>query len=160
VGIARPGEIARAYPHQLSGGMKQRALIAMALACEPDLLLLDEPTTALDVTIEAQILDLLEGLRARRGLSLLLVSHNLGVVDRVCDDLVVLYAGRVVEPRRVADAFGAPAHPYTKGLLGALPRLDRGRVTRLAPIPGGLPDPTQPDPGCGFRPRCPFAVAR
>jgi peptide/nickel transport system ATP-binding protein len=158
VGIASPRAIARAYPHQLSGGMKQRALIAMALSCEPDLLLLDEPTTALDVTIEAQILDLLEALRARRGLSLLFVSHNLGVIDRICDDLTVLYAGRVVEQGPVVEIFRAPAHPYTKGLFGALPRLDRGRMRRLTPIPGGLPDLTLPDPGCGFRPRCPFAV--
>ncbi len=159
VGVRRPAEVARAYPHQLSGGMKQRALIAMALSCEPDLLLLDEPTTALDVTIEAQILDLLEALRARRGLTFLLVSHNLGVVERVCDDLAVLYAGRVVEQGPTAAIFGGPRHPYTKGLLGALPRVDRCRITRLVPIPGGLPDLTRPPLGCNFQPRCPFAVA-
>ncbi|MBI3516716.1 MAG: ABC transporter ATP-binding protein, partial [Proteobacteria bacterium] len=158
VGIAQPRAIARAFPHQLSGGMKQRVLIATALSCEPDLLLLDEPTTALDVTVEAQILDLLDALRAARGLSLLLVSHNLGVVDRVCDDVTVLYAGRVVETGPVAQVLRAPRHPYTKGLLGALPRLDGDRVTRLTPIPGGLPDLTEADPGCNFRPRCPFAV--
>ncbi|MCC7275357.1 MAG: ABC transporter ATP-binding protein [Alphaproteobacteria bacterium] len=159
VGIARPAEVARAYPHQLSGGMKQRAVIATALACEPDLLLLDEPTTALDVTIEAQILDLLESLRARRGLSMLLVSHNLGIVDRLCDELTVLYAGRVVEQGTTAATLARPRHPYTRGLLGALPRADRGRVGRLVPIPGSLPDLTRPDPGCGFRARCPFALA-
>ena len=155
MGIARPEDVARAYPHQLSGGMKQRAVIATALACEPDLLLLDEPTTALDVTVEAQILDLLEKLRRERGVSLLLVSHNLGIVDRLCDDLTVLYAGRVVEQGACADILAAPGHPYTRGLLAALPRMDRGR---LAPIPGGLPDLTQPIPGCNFLPRCPFAL--
>ena len=159
VGLPRAEAIARAYPHQLSGGMKQRAVIAGALACEPDLLLLDEPTTALDVTVEAQILDLLDALRRSHGLSLLLVSHNLGIVDRLCDDLTVLYAGRVVERGRTEDLLGRPAHPYTRGLLGALPRADRGRIGRLVPIPGGLPDLTQPDPGCNFRTRCAFVEA-
>ncbi len=158
MGIPRPDEIARAYPHQLSGGMKQRAVIATALACEPELLLLDEPTTALDVTVEAQILDLLEKLRRERGVSMLLVSHNLGIVDRLCDELTVLYAGRVVEQGACAEILAAPSHPYTRGLLAALPRVDRGRMGRLAPIPGGLPDLTQPMPGCNFQPRCPFAV--
>jgi peptide/nickel transport system ATP-binding protein len=156
VGLPRAEAVARAYPHQLSGGMKQRAVIAGALACEPDLLLLDEPTTALDVTVEAQILDLLEGLRARRGLSLLLVSHNLGIVDRLCDDLTVLYAGRVVEQGAAMALLDTPAHPYTRGLMGALPRADKGRIGRLVPIPGGLPDLTKPDPGCNFRTRCAF----
>ena len=159
VGVRRPGEVARCYPHQLSGGMKQRALIAMALSCEPDLLLLDEPTTALDVTIEAQILDLLEALRSRRGLSMLFVSHNLGIVERICDELAVLYAGRVVEQGPTEAIFARPQHPYTKGLLAAVPRVQRDRMTRLAPIPGGLPDLTQPQEGCGFRSRCPFSVA-
>ncbi len=158
MGIPRAAEIARAYPHQLSGGMKQRAVIATALACEPELLLLDEPTTALDVTVEAQILDLLEKLRRERGVSMLLVSHNLGIVDRLCDELTVLYAGRVVEQGRCAEVLSAPSHPYTRGLLAALPRVDRGRMARLAPIPGGLPDLTQPMAGCNFQPRCPFAV--
>ena len=159
VGIHRPAEMARAYPHQLSGGMKQRALIAMALSCEPDLLLLDEPTTALDVTVEAQILDLLQAERERRGLSILFVSHNLGIVERLCDELAVLYAGRIVEQGPTAAIFRQPRHPYTKGLLGALPRLDRDRALRLVPIPGGLPDLTRPPPGCNFEARCPFAVA-
>ncbi|MDB5414657.1 MAG: transporter ATP-binding protein [Rubritepida sp.] len=158
VGIARAGEVARAYPHQLSGGMKQRAVIATALSCEPELLLLDEPTTALDVTVEAQILDLLEGLRRDRGVSMLLVSHNLGIVDRLCDELTVLYAGRVVEQGPTAQLLGDPRHPYTRGLLAALPRVDRGRMGRLAPIPGGLPDLTDPVAGCNFMPRCPFAL--
>lgn len=156
MGIPRPAEVAQAYPHQLSGGMKQRAVIAGALACEPELLLLDEPTTALDVTVEAQILDLLDKLRRERGVAMLLVSHNLGIVDRLCDDLTVLYAGRVIEQGRAAAMLAAPRHPYTRGLLAALPRADRGQMERLAPIPGSLPDLTQPEPGCNFATRCPF----
>ena len=158
LGIPRVAEIMQAYPHQLSGGMKQRAMIAAALAGEPELLLLDEPTTALDVTIEAQILDLLEGLRASRGLSMLLVSHNLGIVGRLCDRLTILYAGRTVETGPTAAVLAAPRHPYTRGLLGALPRPE-ARARRLLPIPGALPDLRSPDPGCNFRPRCPLAVA-
>ena len=157
-GIARPGEVMRAYPHQLSGGMKQRVGIATALATEPDLLLLDEPTTALDVTVEAQILALLGELRARRGLSMVLVSHNLGIVDRLCDSVAVLYAGRVAEAGAAGDVLHRPRHPYTKGLLAALPRPDRAHAGRLAPIPGGLPDLVVSDPGCNFRPRCAFAA--
>ncbi len=158
-GLPRPADIMRAYPHQLSGGMKQRVGIATALATEPDLLLLDEPTTALDVTVEAQILALLAELRVRRGLSMLLVSHNLGIVDRLCDTVAVLYAGRVAEAGPAADVLHRPRHPYTKGLLAALPRPDRPHAGRLAPIPGGLPDLLAPDPGCNFRPRCAFAAA-
>ena len=156
VGLPRPAALMDAYPHQLSGGMKQRAAIAMALAAEPDMLLLDEPTTALDVTVEAGILDLLMRLRERRGVSLLLVSHNLGIVDRLCDTATVLYAGRVVETGTVAEVLRAPRHPYSRGLLAAVPRRDQAGP--LAPIPGGLPDMTAPDPGCNFRPRCPFAA--
>jgi peptide/nickel transport system ATP-binding protein len=158
MGIPRPAEVAQAYPHQLSGGMKQRAVIATALACEPELLLLDEPTTALDVTVEAQILDLLDRLRRERGVALLLVSHNLGIVDRLCDELTVLYAGRVVEQGRAADMLATPRHPYTRGLLAALPRAERGQLERLAPIPGSLPDLTRPKLGCNFADRCPFRV--
>ena len=158
-GIPRPAEIMRAYPHQLSGGMKQRVGIATALATEPDLLLLDEPTTALDVTVEAQILALLAQLRVQRGLSMLLVSHNLGIVDRLCGRVAVLYAGRVAETGPTADVLHRPRHPYTKGLLAALPRPDRPHAGRLAPIPGGLPDLRAVHPGCNFRPRCAFAMA-
>ena len=157
VGIARPREVALAYPHQLSGGMKQRALIATALACGPDLLILDEPTTALDVTIEAQILDLLEQLRRDRGLSMLYITHNLGVVARICDDVSVLYAGRVVESGSTASLLRQPRHPYTKGLLASLPRVSR-RQHRLLPIPGRFPDLTNPPAGCIFHPRCGFAL--
>ncbi|MEZ5842755.1 MAG: ABC transporter ATP-binding protein [Hyphomicrobiaceae bacterium] len=159
VGIAEPEAVAKAYPHELSGGMRQRALIAGALAAEPDLLILDEPTTALDVTIEAQILDLLEDLQRRRGLSMLFISHNLGVVRRIADEVAVLYAGQVVEKGPTAEVFEKPLHPYTKGLLAALPRLD-ARRERLAAIPGRLPDLREPPQGCRFAPRCPFAEAR
>ncbi len=159
VGIPRPEDVARAYPHQLSGGMKQRALIATALACSPELLVLDEPTTALDVTIEAQILDLLERLRRDRGLSMLYITHNLGVVARICDDVCVLYAGRVVESGPTSDVLYAPKHPYTKGLLASLPRVAE-RQLRLAPIPGRFPDLASPPSGCIFHPRCHFVVER
>jgi peptide/nickel transport system ATP-binding protein len=157
VGIPRPAAVARAYPHQLSGGMQQRALIATALACRPELLVLDEPTTALDVTIEAQILDLLEDLRRAERLSLLFISHNLGIVYRLCEDVSILYAGRVVEQGPTREVFARPVHPYTKGLLASLPR---GRGRRLTPIPGGFPDLTRPPGGCIFHPRCPFAEPR
>jgi peptide/nickel transport system ATP-binding protein len=157
MGIVGPVQVMDCYPHQLSGGMKQRVAIASALATEPDLLLLDEPTTALDVTVEAQILDLLDRLRARRGLSMLLVSHNLGIVDRLCDRVSVLYAGRVAETGAAARVLDHPRHPYTKGLLAALPQPDL-EMERLSPIAGGLPDLVVADPGCNFRPRCPFAL--
>jgi peptide/nickel transport system ATP-binding protein len=158
MGIVRPIQVMDCYPHQLSGGMKQRVAIASALATEPQLLLLDEPTTALDVTVEAQILDLLDRLRARHGLSMLLVSHNLGIVDRLCDRVSVLYAGRVAETGAAARVLDHPSHPYTKGLLAALPQPELS-TERLSPIAGGLPDLVVPEPGCNFRPRCPFAVA-
>jgi peptide/nickel transport system ATP-binding protein len=158
MGLPRPADLMHFYPHQLSGGMKQRVVIATALTTEPDLLLLDEPTTALDVTVEAQILDLLDRLRAQYGLSMMLVSHNLGIVDRLCDRVAVLYAGRLAESGPTVGVLHQPRHPYTKGLLAALPRPDRPHAGRLAPIPGGLPDLTQPDPGCNFRPRCAFVA--
>ena len=156
VGIAEAAAVGNAYPHELSGGMRQRALIAGALAAEPDFLILDEPTTALDVTIEAQILDLLEELQSRRGLSMLFISHNLGVVRRIADEVAVLYAGEVVESGPTAEVFERPFHPYTKGLLAAIPRLDAGQA-RLAAIPGRLPDLRQLPAGCRFERRCPFA---
>jgi peptide/nickel transport system ATP-binding protein len=159
VGIADPARMAASYPHQLSGGMKQRALIASALGCDPDLLILDEPTTALDVTIEAQILDLLEDLRRTRQLSILFISHNLGVVSRICDDICVLYAGRVVEQGPTDVVLSQPRHPYTKGLLASLPSLSVERQ-RLQPIPGRLPDTRAQVTGCIFAPRCHFAQPR
>ena len=157
VGIVNPQAVAKAYPHELSGGMRQRALIAGALASEPELLLLDEPTTALDVTIEAQILTLLEQLRAQRGLAMVFISHNLGVVRRIADEVAVLYAGQIVEQGRTADVLRRPAHPYAKGLLAAIPRIGE-KTERLASIPGRLPDLRDPPTGCRFVSRCPFAT--
>ncbi|PTM43343.1 ABC transporter ATP-binding protein [Bosea sp. 124] len=157
VGIVKPEAVAKAYPHELSGGMRQRALIAGALASEPELLILDEPTTALDVTIEAQILDLLEDLRAKRGLTMVFISHNLGVVRRIADEVAVLYAGQIVEQGATEEVLQRPVHPYTKGLLAAIPRIGR-KMGRLAAIPGRLPDLRSPPTGCRFAPRCPFAT--
>src|SRR5436190_11485568 len=157
VGIVDAATVAHSYPHELSGGMRQRALIAGALAAEPELLILDEPTTALDVTIEAQILDLLETLRKTRGLTMLFISHNLGVVRRIADEVAVLYAGQVVEQGRTADVLRTPMHPYAKGLLAAIPRLGQKQRT-LAAIPGRLPDLRSPPKGCRFEARCPFAT--
>jgi oligopeptide/dipeptide ABC transporter ATP-binding protein len=150
---------ARAYPHELSGGMRQRVMIAMAIACEPMLLVADEPTTALDVTIQAQILDLLRGLKERFGMSLLLITHDLGVVAAEADEVAIMYAGRVVERAATAPLFAAPAHPYTAALLASLPRLER-RADRLVAIPGRVPDPTSLPSGCRFRDRCPRASER
>ncbi|MCV9938433.1 ABC transporter ATP-binding protein [Boseaceae bacterium BT-24-1] len=156
VGILNPKAVANAYPHELSGGMRQRAIIAGALAPEPDLLILDEPTTALDVTIEAQIIELLEQLRARRGLTMLFISHNLGVVRRVADEVAVLYAGQIIEHGATEDVLHRPMHPYAKGLLAAIPRIGSKQL-RLASIPGRLPDLRKPPSGCRFAERCPFA---
>jgi peptide/nickel transport system ATP-binding protein len=157
VGIIKPESVAKAYPHELSGGMRQRALIAGALASEPELLILDEPTTALDVTIEAQILDLLEQLRASRGLTMVFISHNLGVVRRIADEAAVLYAGEIIEQGKTEGVLQRPIHPYTKGLLAAIPRLGE-KKSRLASIPGRLPDLRTPPAGCRFAKRCPFAT--
>jgi peptide/nickel transport system ATP-binding protein len=158
VGIAEARAVADAYPHELSGGMRQRALIAGALAAEPHLLILDEPTTALDITIEAQILDLLEELQRQRGLAMLFISHNLGLVRRIADEIVVLYAGQVVERGPTCEVLAQPLHPYAKGLLAAVPRLGAKRQ-RLASIAGRLPDLREAIAGCRFQPRCPYAVA-
>jgi len=155
VGIPAPEQRAADYPHQLSGGMRQRVMIAMALACEPDLLIADEPTTALDVTIQAQILELLAGLRERLGMAILLITHDLGVVAEVCDRVVVMYAGRVMEQGSVRQIFENPRHPYTRVLLRAIPRLGE-RTDRLAVIPGNVPSPAEWPHGCRFHPRCPY----
>jgi len=156
VRIPSPEQRVDDYPHKLSGGMRQRAMIAMALACDPRLLIADEPTTALDVTIQAQILDLLRDLRAEGEASIILITHDLGVVAELVDEVAVMYAGQIVERAPVEMLFSQPQHPYTVGLLGSLPRLDQKRE-RLAAIDGAVPDMTAPPPGCRFAARCPFA---
>ena len=158
VRIPDPDARLHAYPHELSGGMRQRAMIAVALACEPELLIADEPTTALDVTVQAQVLDLILGLRDRMGMAVLLITHDLGVVARTADRVTVMYAGRVAETGPVARVFAAPAHGYTAGLMRALPTM--GRRDRLQAIPGVVPRLTVPAPGCAFAPRCPWAEPR
>ncbi len=147
------------YPHELSGGMRQRIVIAMALACDPDLVLADEPTTALDVTIQAQVLDLLMDLTRRKGAAVLLITHDLGIVAQTCSRALVMYAGQAVEESDVPALFAAPLHPYTQGLLASLPKLTR-RGARLTPIPGIVPSLTALPPGCSFHPRCPRAFGR
>jgi peptide/nickel transport system ATP-binding protein len=154
VGIPDPSRRLKEYPHQLSGGMRQRALIAMAVACRPRLLIADEPTTALDVTIQAQILELLKELVHDSGTALLMITHDLGVVAGMCDRVNVLYAGRVVETAARRPLFAEPRHPYTVGLLGSIPRLDAGRGERLHPIPGSVRDVLPWPEGCAFAPRC------
>ena len=155
VGLPDPEQRVDAYPHQLSGGQRQRVMIAVALSCEPDLLIADEPTTALDVTIQAQILELLAELRARLGMAIVLITHDLGVVREVCDRVVVMYAGQVVEEGAVEEIFESPRHPYTEGLLRSIPRLGR-RADRLATIPGVVPNPNQWPVGCRFHTRCAY----
>ena len=165
VGIPQPQTRVDDYPHQFSGGMRQRVMIAMALSCDPELLIADEPTTALDVTVQAQILDLISDLQSEFGSAVIIITHDLGVVAELSDDILVMYAGRVAEYGSAADIFGRPEHPYTWGLLSSMPRLDRERATRLVPIPGtppslirvppGLPVPSAlPVPRAGRRQRC------
>jgi oligopeptide/dipeptide ABC transporter ATP-binding protein len=156
VRVADPERAAHRYPHQLSGGMQQRVLIAMALSCHPSLVIADEPTTALDVTIQAQILDLLREMRQAFDLAMLLVSHDLGIIAGTADRIAVMYAGRIVEQGPVRSVFASPAHPYTKALLLSIPRADGGR--RLAAIDGAVPAISELPPGCAFAPRCPDAV--
>ncbi|MEJ7812772.1 MAG: ABC transporter ATP-binding protein [Gemmatimonadaceae bacterium] len=158
-GIADPADRAHQYPHQLSGGMRQRVMIAMALVMSPALLIADEPTTALDVTIQAQILELLAELQGRVGMAILLITHDLGVIAEVASRVIVMYAGEVVEEAPVGELFAAAHHPYTEGLLAAMPRLGRER-DRLAVIPGTVPPPTRWPAGCRFHDRCPYAWQR
>ncbi|MFM8877639.1 MAG: ABC transporter ATP-binding protein [Verrucomicrobiota bacterium] len=159
VGIPSPEKRIDEYPHQMSGGMKQRVMIAMALVCKPDLLIADEPTTALDVTIQAQILDLLNSLQKSLGMSILMITHDLGVVAEVSDDVAVMYAGKVVERGDARDIFRRPLHPYTIGLFRSLPSMSAARGGRLPTIPGMVPSPLDFPTGCRFRTRCPFATA-
>ncbi|HUI34602.1 MAG TPA: ABC transporter ATP-binding protein [Stellaceae bacterium] len=160
VGIADPQRRLKQYPHQLSGGMRQRIMIAIALACEPKLIIADEPTTALDVTIQAQILELMQSLTHRLGVALIVITHNLGIVARYAHRVNVMYAGRIVESGSAAAIYHTPHHPYTTALLKSVPRLDRPRQARLDPIEGSPPDLTRLGAGCSFRPRCRFAVER
>jgi peptide/nickel transport system ATP-binding protein len=157
VGIPEPAARARDYPHQLSGGMRQRVMIAMAIACEPDLLIADEPTTALDVTIQADILDLLRRLRESHGMGVILITHDLGIVAEQADHVAIMYAGRIVEEAPTAELFAHPLHPYTRALLRSMPRLGV-HADRLAAIPGNVPDITRRPSGCSFRDRCELAT--
>jgi peptide/nickel transport system ATP-binding protein len=154
VGIPQPQTRVDDYAHQFSGGMRQRAMIAMALSCDPELLIADEPTTALDVTVQAQILDLISDLQSELGSAVIIITHDLGVVAELSDDILVMYAGRIAEYGSAADLFGRPEHPYTWGLLSSMPRMDRERETRLVPIPGTPPSLIRVPPGCPFHPRC------
>jgi peptide/nickel transport system ATP-binding protein/oligopeptide transport system ATP-binding protein len=160
VGISSPEQRVDEYPHQLSGGMRQRAMIAMALSCHPSLLIADEPTTALDVTIQAQVLDLMNDLRKKFGASILFITHDLGVIAKMADHVVVMYLGKIVESAPVRDIFKDPKHPYTHGLMDSIPSLKMSRKKRLVPIKGIVPDPLEAPQGCGFEPRCPSAMER
>ncbi len=158
--IPAPERVAKSYPHELSGGMLQRAMISMALACQPELLIADEPTTALDVTIEAQILDLMKGLKTKMGASILLITHDLGIIAEMCDRVGVMYAGNIVELADVSTIFKNPSHPYTGGLICAIPSLATKQACRLDTIPGNVPNLIRPPEGCRFHPRCSKAMDR
>ena len=162
VKIPNPEDVAKQYPHQLSGGMRQRVMIAMALACKPNLLIADEPTTALDVTIQAQILRLMNDLKAEKGTSILFITHDLGVINQMADDVAVMYCGQVVEMAPVQTIFGKNefSHPYTEGLMTSIPRLDTPADQRLDAIPGAVPHPLDLPKGCKFAPRCKYATER
>lgn len=155
VGI--PGERANEFPHQFSGGMKQRVVIAIALACHPQLLIADEPTTALDVTIQAQVLDMMKNLREQYQTSLIMITHDLGIVAEICDEVAVMYAGTIVEKGTLEDVFNHTKHPYTEGLFNSLPNIN-DRKAKLTPIKGLMPDPSDLPEGCAFHPRCPYAT--
>ncbi|MFP4201167.1 MAG: ABC transporter ATP-binding protein [Bacillota bacterium] len=158
VGIPSPEQRVDEYPHQLSGGMRQRVMIAMALSCNPKLLIADEPTTALDVTIQAQILELMKRLKEEMGMAIMLITHDLGVIAEMAERVVVMYAGKIVEEGDVFDVFGDPMHPYTEGLLNSIPRMDAPTGQRLHVIEGVVPNPLAMPQGCYFNPRCPYAM--
>lgn len=160
VGISEPERRLAQYPHHLSGGMRQRVVIAMALSCNPKLIIADEPTTALDVTIQAQILELMKNLTRELGVAMIIITHNLGVVARYADRVNVMYAGRIIESGPAREIYHNPKHPYTLALLKSVPRMDRSRTAKLDPVQGQPPDLTKLDEGCSFRPRCKFAVER
>ncbi len=160
VGISEPERRLLQYPHHLSGGMRQRVMIAMALACEPKLIIADEPTTALDVTIQAQILELMKNLTRDLGVAMIIITHNLGVVARYADRVNVMYAGKIIEHGSAADIYYRPQHPYTLALLRSVPRMDQPRQAKLDPVQGQPPDLTMLDDGCAFRPRCRFATEK
>ena len=160
VGISDPERRLRQYPHHFSGGMRQRVMIAMALCCEPKLIIADEPTTALDVTVQAQILELMKNLTRRMGVALIIITHNLGIVARYADRVNVMYAGRIIESAPAHDIYHRPRHPYTLALLRSVPRMDQPRRARLDPVQGQPPDLSRLGAGCSFQPRCGFAVAR
>lgn len=161
VGIPEPAQRMESFPHELSGGMRQRVMIAIALAMEPDVLIADEPTTALDVTVQAQILDLLRNLQRKNGMAILFITHNFGVVAEIADRVMVMYAGRIVEQGSVAQVLSSPRMPYTRGLLAAVPRFEQAGLEQgdLGTIPGFVPDPAAPPDGCAFHPRCAFSIA-
>lgn len=161
VGIPEPAQRMECFPHELSGGMRQRVMIAIALAMEPDVLIADEPTTALDVTVQAQILDLLRNLQKKNGMAILFITHNFGVVAEIADRVMVMYAGRIVEQGSVAQVLSSPRMPYTRGLLAAVPRFEHAGLGQgdLGTIPGFVPDPAAPPEGCTFHPRCAFSIA-
>lgn len=158
VGISDPVRRLKQYPHHLSGGMRQRVMIALALSCEPKLIIADEPTTALDVTIQAQILELMKGLATEMGVAVIVITHNLGVVARYADRVNVMYAGKIIESGTAMDIYHRPNHPYTLALLNSVPRMDRPRAAKLDPVDGQPPDLSRLDDGCAFRPRCRFAT--
>jgi oligopeptide/dipeptide ABC transporter ATP-binding protein len=160
VGIPGAEDRINAFPHQFSGGMRQRVMIAMALCCEPKLIIADEPTTALDVTIQAQILELMKELTRRLGVALIVITHNLGIVARYADRVNVMYAGKIIESGTAQEIYHDPQHPYTLALLKSVPRMDRPRQARLDPVQGQPPDLMRLDNGCAFRPRCGYATAR
>jgi oligopeptide transport system ATP-binding protein len=155
--IPTPDRRYGSYPHEFSGGMRQRAMIAMALACNPDIIIADEPTTALDVTIQAQIVRLLKNLQDERNISIIFITHDLGVVAEICTKIIVMYGGRILEEGSAEEIYEQPSHPYTLGLMAAVPRVDQDREKPLDPIPGSPPDMLSPPAGCPFCPRCPYA---